>query len=303
MQEFNSRSVLINHPDFANAMRTIERQHNSVIKNGDFSTGTIIIGESGAGKTTVCKTYRDRFPVHEEPTRRHTRVVLVSVPSKPTVKSLATAILAAVKFVPISGSNAAKLTETILKQFEGCGVEVMFLDEFQHFLEGNRNDLREVTNWLKGLIDDLHTAVFLCGVPSLRRVLQTNKQLRRRFSRVTEMGAFNIQSSTEAARFVGILQALCRDMPLPTVDFKDKEVATKIYFATSGLIDYMCKLINGAYENAVSRGAKEVALQDYAAAFKIHIWDRPPATRDPFSSKFNGALLDGPGEPFAPDFV
>lgn len=303
MRKFNSRRVLINHPDFANAMKTIERQHNSLLEGDDVSTGTIIIGESGSGKTTVCDTYSKRFPVHEEPTRRHIRVLYVIVPSKPTVKSLADTILSAVGFVPQSSSNAAKLTQTIVKQFEGCGVEVLFLDEFQHFLEGNRSDLREVTNWLKGLIDKLHTSVFLCGMPSLRRVLQANKQLRRRFSRVTEMGAFNIQSSTAAGQFIGVLTALCRDMPLPTVDFKDQDVATKIHFATSGLIDYMCKLINGAYENAVDRGAKEVALQDYAAAFLTCIWDRPAATRNPFNSKFNGTPLDGPGEPFFPEVV
>ncbi|KEO65604.1 hypothetical protein J103_32790, partial [Burkholderia pseudomallei MSHR5855] len=180
----------------------------------------------------------------------------VIVPAVPTVRSLAEAILIALGEIPQVGQSSARLTEQIVKLVHGCGVEIIMLDEFQHFVEGDRRSLRQVANWLKVLLDRLPAAVVLAGLPSLLGVLRVNGQLRRRFSRVTEIRRFDVNTQEGAQTFIGVMQALAKDMPLPMMDIADRQVAMKLYYASAGLVDYMCKLLNGAYQIAERRGAK-----------------------------------------------
>ncbi|HDR9260217.1 TPA: TniB family NTP-binding protein [Burkholderia vietnamiensis] len=300
MKRFNVRKSVVEHPDFVAALKSIEDIHQWLRESGEAGC-LATIGESGAGKSTVLECYRAKFPVREEVLRRHVPVLYVIVPAVPTVRSLAEAILIALGELPQAGQSSARLTEQIVKLVHGCGVEIIMLDEFQHFVEGDRRSLRQVANWLKVLLDRLPTAVVLSGLPSLLRVLQVNGQLRRRFSRVAEIRSFDANTKEGGERFIGVMHALAKDMPLPMMDIANKRVAMKLYYATSGLVDYMCKLLNGAYRIAEQRGAKSVSLNDFAAAFLVHIWKDAPPARNPFDAKFNGYPLNKPGEPFAGD--
>ena len=300
MKRFNVRKSIVEHPDFVAALKSIEDVHQWLRESGEAGC-LATVGESGAGKSTVLECYRAKFPVREEVLRRHVPVLYVIVPAVPTVRSLAEAILIALGEIPQVGQSSARLTEQIVKLVHGCGVEIIMLDEFQHCVEGDRRSLRQVTNWLKVLLDRLPAAVVLAGLPSLLGVLRVNGQLRRRFSRVTEIRRFDVNTQEGARTFIGVMQALAKDMPLPMMDIADKRVAMKLYYASAGLVDYMCKLLNGAYQIAERRGAKAVALHDFAAAFRVHIWKDAPPSRNPFDAKFNGVPLDQPGEPFAGD--
>ncbi|AOJ84841.1 hypothetical protein WS86_30615 [Burkholderia savannae] len=300
MKRFNVRKSIVEHPDFVAALKSIEDVHQWLRESGEAGC-LATIGESGAGKSTVLECYRAKFPVREEVLRRHVPVLYVIVPAVPTVRFLAEAILIALGEIPQVGQSSARLTEQIVKLVHGCGVEIIMLDEFQHFVEGDRRSLKQVANWLKVLLDRLPAAVVLAGLPSLLGVLRVNGQLRRRFSRVTEIRRFDANTQEGARTFIGVMQALAKDMPLPMMDIADKRVAMKLYYASAGLVDYMCKLLNGAYQIADRRGAKAVALRDFAAAFRVHIWKDAPPSRNPFDAKFNGVPLDQPGEPFAGD--
>ncbi|CAJ5422791.1 bacterial TniB family protein [Burkholderia pseudomallei] len=300
MKRFNVRKSIVEHPDFVVALKSIEEIHQWLRESGEAGC-LATIGASGAGKSTVLECYRAKFPVREEVLRRHVPVLYVIVPAVPTVRSLAEAMLIALGEIAQAGQSSARLTEQIVKLVHGCGVEIIMLDEFQHFVEGDRRSLRQVANWLKVLLDRLPAAVVLAGLPSLLGVLRVNGQLRRRFSRVTEMRPFDVNTNEGAKTFIGVMQALAKDMPLPMTDIVDKRVVMKLYYATAGLVDYMCKLLNGAYQVAERRGGKSVTLNDFAAAFRVHIWKDAPPSRDPFDSKFNGVPLDQPGEPFAED--
>ncbi|VWB31871.1 TniB family NTP-binding protein [Burkholderia lata] len=300
MKRFNVRKSIVEHPDFVAALKSIEDIHQWLRESGEAGC-LATVGESGAGKSTVLECYRAKFPVREEALRRHVPVLYVIVPAVPTVRSLAEAILIALGEIPQVGQSSARLTEQIVKLVHGCGVEIIMLDEFQHFVEGDRRSLRQVANWLKVLLDRLPAAVVLSGLPSLLGVLRVNGQLRRRFSRVTEIRRFDVNTQEGAQTFIGVMQALAKDMPLPMMDIADNWVAMKLYYATAGLVDYMCKLLNGAYQIAERRGAKSVVLNDFAAAFVVHIWKDAPPSRNPFNAKFNGDPLNKPGEPFAGD--
>ncbi|CAJ3068828.1 TniB family protein [Burkholderia pseudomallei] len=160
MKRFNVRKSIVEHPDFVAALKSIEDVHQWLRESGEAGC-LATIGESGAGKSTVLECYRAKFPVREEVLRRHVPVLYVIVPAVPTVRSLAEAILIALGEIPQVGQSSARLTEQIVKLVHGCGVEIIMLDEFQHFVEGDRRSLRQVANWLKVLLDRLPAAVVL----------------------------------------------------------------------------------------------------------------------------------------------
>ncbi|WP_321942965.1 TniB family NTP-binding protein [Paraburkholderia tropica] len=298
MTNFNVRNNIVDHPDFVAAKSAIEELHEWQRESGEVS-GLALVGPSGSGKSTVLKAYRDQFPPRDELTRRVIVILYVEVPSAPTVKSLAEAILLAMGATIPPGATGARLTECIVTLVEGCGIELIMLDEFQHFADGARRRLLEVSDWLKGLLNSLRVSVVLAGLPSLLRVLDVNQQLRRRFSRIVRFKPFSTTEMPDLETFVGVARALMTDMPLPCANLDQVTFIKQLHFATGGLVDYMCKIIGGAYRIAASRKARFVDIADFSKAFRIHIWDEAPPSRDPFHKKFNGIPLTQAGEPFA----
>ncbi|WP_186092671.1 TniB family NTP-binding protein [Burkholderia gladioli] len=298
MINFNVRNNIVDHPDFVAAQSAIEELHGWQRESGEMS-GLALVGPSGSGKSTVLKGYRDQFPAHEELIRRVIPTLYVEVPSAPTVKSLAEAILLAMGAAIPPGSTGARLTECIVTLVEACGVELIFLDEFQHFADGAKRRLLEVSDWLKGLLNRLQVSVVLAGLPSLLRVLEVNQQLRRRFSRVVRLRPFSTANKPDIGTFVGVAKALMTDMPLPCANLDQIGFIQQLHFATGGLVDYMCKIIGGAYRIAASRKAHFIDVSDFAKAFHVYIWDEAVPSRDPFHKKFNGIPLTQAGEPFS----
>lgn len=297
MNNFNVRSNIVDHPDFVAAKAAITEVHRWQREFHE-ATGLALIGPSGGGKSTVLRTYQTLYPVKEEHIIRVIPVLYVEVPSSPTVKSLAESILMAMGALIPSGSTGARLTEIIVTLVKKCGVEIIMLDEFHHFVQASRSRLVEVSDWLKGLLNRLDVSVILCGLPSLLRVLDVNQQLRRRFSRVVRLRPLSTKARDDLAVFAGVARALIHDMPLPCAALNEAGFLVKLQFATGGLVDYMCKIINGAYRIALARRARALDVADFARAFRVHIWDDVPPSRDPFSGKFNGLPLTQPGEPF-----
>lgn len=297
MDNFTVRNNIVDHPGFVAARDAISETHLWRNQYREAS-GLALVGPSGCGKSTVLKTYCDSSPVREEVTRRVIPVLYVEVPSAPTVKALAEAILMAMGALIPPGATGARLTEIIVTLVRKCGVEVIMLDEFHHFVQASKRKLVEVSEWLKGLLNRLDVSVVLCGLPSLLLVLDINQQLRRRFSRVVRLRSFSTKATDDLEVFAGVANALIRDMPLRCPVLEQPEFLVKLQYATGGLVDYMCKMINGAYRIAVARRARTLDVADFAKAFRIHIWDDVPPSRDPFHARFNGLPLTQAGEPF-----
>ena len=72
----------------------------------------------------------------------------------------------------------------------------------------------------------------------------------------------------------------------------------RFHFATNGIMDYVVKLMIGAFEVVMydeSEGITEIAL---AEAFERCIWSDCPDNLNPFNKSFKKRRLDKPGMPF-----
>lgn len=95
-----------------------------------------------------------------------------------------------------------------------CGVSLVFLDEFQHFIDrDSAKVLKTVSDWLKDLILDTKVPMVLIGLPEAETVFQFNPQLSRRFANRHNLSPFE-WSADAGKEFRTFLHAVESQLPL-----------------------------------------------------------------------------------------
>lgn len=298
LSTFTLRKQVIEHSKFTLAIREIARLHERG-KTLGVAEGLLFVAQTGSGKTTVLQYYESRFPRLE--TTRGTRipVLRVDTPESPTVKTLAEAILFAMGDPAAAKGTASAKTNRIIHFFKECGVELLFIDEFQHFFDGRRvTESKRVSDWLKNLINKVGIPVILAGLPRSIAVVNANPQLRRRFGAPHYMQPFGFDNQEERLEFRGVLKGIQSRLPMPCIDLSEVSMAQRFYFASHGLLDYVVKIIDDAVSRACSDSGELLTQQAFEAAFKRTIWLDAPDHLNPFSKVATLRLLNRTLEPF-----
>ena len=298
LSTFTLRNQIIEHPEFALAIREIARLHERG-KEAGVAESMLLVAQTGGGKTTLLEYYESRFPRIE--TTRGTRisVLRVDTPESPSVKTLAEAVLVAMGDPASAKGTASAKTNRIIHFFRECGVELLFIDEFQHFYDGQRaSEAKRVSDWLKNLINKVGIPVILAGLPRSIAVVNVNPQLRRRFGAPHYMKPFGFDNQDEKLEFRGVLDDIQARLPVPCTDLSEANMAQRFYFASHGLLDYVVKIIDDAVSRANPDSGKPLMQQDFEAAFKRTIWLDAPDHLNPFSKVATLRLLNRTLEPF-----
>jgi hypothetical protein len=145
--------IVIPHTAFADAQRQIEQCFT--FSAGQGAQGLAIVGESGTGKTSLLEC----FELKHEPIRRNdgmeVPVLRATVPSGPTVKSLAGKLLEALGAPDPERGTENEKSRRLRVLMKNSGTRMVMIDEFQHFYDrGKRQMMHNVADWLKVLIDD-----------------------------------------------------------------------------------------------------------------------------------------------------
>lgn len=296
---FSLRHVILQHARFRLSLSRIAEVHHYSRQN-QASGGLLIVGPSGVGKSCVLKHYHQLFPLVHESQRTRIPVLMVMTPASPTVKSMAEAILTAMHDPMAARGSAEDKTLRIYQLFERCGVELLLIDEFQHFYYAHTIvEFRKVTDWLKNFISVTNTAVVLCGLPESETVVQSNEQLARRFSAKYTISPFAIDPSEDFTEFRGLLKAMQDVLPLPVESpIYEANMARRFLVASNGLLDYVRKILEGALSIAATTGYQSLDLSVYGAGFKKEVWVEVTDRLNPFHQDSSLRALNRPGEPF-----
>lgn len=289
----------LTHRRYREAMHAMAELHVRRRKHG-VGGGLLLTGPSGAGKSTMVRAYLDSFPRVHETERTHIPVLLVSVPSSPTSRSLASAILEALGYKKAHRGTAPEMTSRIHELFIRCGVEMVLLDEFQHlFYAPSLNAFRDVTDWLKNFLEGTRVGMVACGLPAAEAVVNSNEQLARRFSARIRIAPFAFDQGEDFQEFRGVLKALGTYLPMPAeTPLHESNLARRIHVSCYGLIDYVIKVLEGAVSVAASAGLDCLDLQTLAAGFRNRVWRDVPDRLNPFHPESELRPLDKPGEVF-----
>lgn len=287
------------HRRFREAMHAMAELH---VRRRNYRSGggLLLTGPSGAGKSTMVRAYLDNFPRVHELERTHIPVLLVTVPSSPTSRSLASAILEALGDKKAHRGTAAEKTTRINELFIRCGVEMVLLDEFQHVLYApTLNAFRDVTDWLKNFLEDTRVGMVACGLPAAEVVVNSNEQLARRFSERIQQAPFAFDQTEDFQEFRGVLKALSPHLPFPMeIPLYENNLARRIHVGSYGLIDYVIKLLEGAASVVSSASLGAIDLRALAAGFRNRVWRDVPDRLNPFHPESALRPLDKPGEVF-----
>lgn len=298
LSTFTLRKQIIEHPTFTLAIREIARLHERG-KVAGVAEGMLLVAQTGSGKTTALKYYEKQFPRTEVRTGARIPVLRVETPESPTVKTLAEAILFAMGDPSATKGTATAMTNRIIHFFKACGVEMLLIDEFQHFYDSGRvAESKRVSDWLKNLINKVAIPVILAGLPRSIAVVNANPQLRRRFGAPHYMEPFSYATRDQQLAFRGILNVIQARLPIRCIDLAEPNIAQRFYYASHGLMDYVVKIIDDAVSRADNHTERALTQHDFELAFKRAVWLNAPDHLNPFSANAVLRLLTKPLEPF-----
>jgi hypothetical protein len=295
------RETLIEHPAFAYGISAIRRCH----RMGQFELeepGCLLVtGVSGSGKSTLRKEYAKHHPRREAEDGTIIPVLHLELPAKPTIKNVAERILLALGDPLFAHGTAVAMTERIIVLFKNCRLELVILDEFQHFIDHSSEKIEAtVADWLKSLVNATKVPFVLMGLRRCRRILQANEQLRRRFSRQISLEPFSIIDKRSRRIFDGLLRTIYGSLPVPCAPelIGGGVTAEQMHYATFGLIGYVMTLITAAVEIVIEEGCAAIDRHVLGRAFSDAIWPEGLDRLNPFHPRFINRPLTNAGEPF-----
>lgn len=232
----------------------------------------LITGTQGAGKTTLLEWYAGNFIIRELPEKRVVPILMATVPAPATVKNLATEMLKSIGDPAADRGTVSSITLRLRKFLVECEVELIILDEFQHFDDRkSRGILKTVSDWLKNLLNQTRVPIVLVGMPGCESVLDANgnEQLKRRFSNREQIKPFRWKDSKEIQEFRQLLKNIDDALPLLEAShLADLTTAFLIHQATDGVINYVMKLLRRASRMAVERGSNQIDQSILAQAYE-----------------------------------
>jgi len=233
----------------------------------------LVVGPTGAGKSTLVASYARQYPPLPTETGTAHPVVRATIPSPATIKALATTLLAALGDPQASRGTIGSMTYRLTRFFRDCAVELLILDELQHFRDrDNRTILENASNWLKTLIKETGVACVLIGLQGeAEEVVRLNPQLARLFGDPYVLAPFtwDERRPETVQEFLAFLLLLEGALPLTErPDLASLGTARRLYLASGGVMAYLMELIRRATYLAITQDQLSLDHTILARAFE-----------------------------------
>ncbi len=298
LERFNED--LLQFPSYVAAFNDIEALLK-LYRGSGLAQHLLVLGETGTGKTTLCRDFVTRYPRMVLRDRDVVPVLHVSIPSAATIASVTEAMLAKLGDpAPTAGTVSAK-TARAVKLARALSVELLLIDEAQHIQDRGRLPTQYlVGDWLKTVMDELNVPTVLLGLPRVGQLLQVNEQVRRRFSRRRYLQMGQCGETSIEAECLQLFLSLGDSFPIPirASNFSWDEMAQRVHYASDGRVAYIKKLLAGAIRLALERELDCIDASVLQEAFNAEVWWEGVEQLNPFSEKFQFRRLNRAGEPF-----
>lgn len=230
-----------------------------------------IKGPAGVGKSTLGSTYEERYPRYLEDGITIVPVINAMAPVQASIRALASELLAMLGDPANNVGSTAMLTSRLHNLIRTCKVEIIILDEFQHFIDSESDKLLlNTANWLKELINKTGVPVVLIGMPSSESIFfgRDQNQLSRRFKYRESFEPFSWNTPEQILEFRQFLKAFDESLPLPeSSGLSHKVNAFRMMYATDGIVDNVQELIKEAAKLAVERNLTAIDNSLLSEAF------------------------------------
>ncbi len=249
----------------------------------------LFVGPTGAGKTTLIESYAARHPLELRPSGRRVPVLRARIPTPAGINTLTTVLLRALGDPRAPRGTIGEKGDRLLHYLADCGVELLILDELQHFVDlESQRILYTVSNWLKDLIKESRVACVLVGLEGqAEQVVDTNPQLGRLFGDPRVLAPFvwdwTVGREATSAEFRTFLYHLEAQLPLRGAPWlHERDVAWRCWVATGGVVGYVMALVREATWIALTRNGEALTLDLLAEAFTERLAAERRGITNPF---------------------
>ncbi|MGW0960795.1 TniB family NTP-binding protein [Streptomyces gelaticus] len=145
----------------------------------------LVIGPTNNGKSMIVEKFCRSHPAVTHPDREETPVLVVQMPSEPTVVRFYTALLAALGSPLRARYRLADLEQLVLRLLRAAGVRMLVVDELHNVLGGRGDSRREFLNLLRYLGNELRIPLVGVGIRDAYLAIRADDQLENRFAPLT----------------------------------------------------------------------------------------------------------------------
>ena len=298
-----ANSVLIRYPRFKELHEAIQMCQRLSQGAGEPQCMSLE-GRTGAGKSTLVRTYAESFARVETQDGTRVPVLYMEVPSPVGIRDFASAALKQMGDPAYERGTRASMTMRLIGLIKACGVDLVILDDFHHLIDSETNHiLAQVSEWLKYLIKETGVPVLVVGIEGkVELILQANPQLSRLFAARETLQPFpwnpsNPKTVQEFARFVEYVEKAI-GMPLSS-EVNRLELLYRLHYATDGIVGNLMNLMRFATLLSELHGQSTIDLATLSAAFQQRLVKHLKAKSDPFAPPANDRFVPAapPAEP------
>jgi Bacterial TniB protein len=213
----------------------------------------LLIGPTNNGKSMIVEKFRRSHPPVAHPDREEIPVLVVQMPSEPSVGRFYTALLAALGAPMRPRYRLADLEQLVLRLLRSAGVRMLVIDELHNVLGGRGDTRREFLNLLRFLGNELRIPLTGVGTRDAYLAIRSDDQLENRFAPLTlprwEAGA---DACSLLASFAASFP-LRRPSPIATA-----EMASYLLTRSEGTIGELAHLLTDAAVAAIESGEEAI---------------------------------------------
>lgn len=141
----------------------------------------LLLGPTNNGKSMIIEKFRRTHPQVSLPDREQIPVLVLQMPSDPTVIRFYVALLAAMGAPLRPRQRLAELEQVALELLRAVGVRVLVIDELHNILSGTVPVRREFLNLLRFLGNELRIPLVGVGTRDAYLAIRSDDQLENRF--------------------------------------------------------------------------------------------------------------------------
>lgn len=256
--ELIRNGVVIEHPAFARAL-----DHASWLMSqpgGSLGRGMLLMGDSGAGKTTFGDLLGSLFAANSG----EGRIVMIDASGAKSMREIYGRVLQALDG-PVGRSMHTPDRElAVIRLFRALKVRALIVDEVQSIAEGNEKEQRRVLDGIKYLMNTTRIPLVCLGAPESERALVTDRHLAQRLPR------FWLKPWQVNQDFLDFLTAVQTALPLrKPSELRDEAVLKFLIEATEGSLRRIMEIITNAAVQAILSGSERLTLDGLRNALTV----------------------------------
>ena len=141
----------------------------------------LLVGPTNNGKSMIVEKFRRTHPASSDADQEHIPVLVVQMPSEPSVIRFYVALLAAMGAPLRPRPRLPEMEQLALALLRKVGVRMLVIDELHNVLAGNSVNRREFLNLLRFLGNELRIPLVGVGTRGAYLAIRSDDQLENRF--------------------------------------------------------------------------------------------------------------------------